>query len=364
MRRLGFVLVGACGACGDAAFVCNDDADCTASAAGVCQIEGYCSFPDDDCPSGQRYGDHSSTLSGRCVDPGAGTTSSASSGGDTTIASLTSTQPESSDSPATDATVDTTSAVSLSTGETTASSVETGTLDATGSSTSGEPVDPDLLLWLRFEGADEFVNDGVIGDIAVCEQGCPLQDDGIATFDGTDDCLVAPFDEAFASDAFTATAWLWRTDETDDYYFYVFGKAFGERGANSWELFVIPDAELVPVLRAHIAAPVEAIADFPMPPARAWIHVATSWDGATLRLWLDGQPVAEDDAMGVSYDDHPVQIGCDDNGTNQEGQLGGRLHDVRVYARALDEAEIAMLAAEPPARMFPEKPQRASAQVQ
>jgi hypothetical protein len=50
----------------------------------------------------------------------------------------------------------------------------------------------------------------------------------------------------------------------------------------------------------------------------------------------------------VSYDDHAVQIGCDDNGRTQEGYLGGRLDDVRVYSRALDEGEMAALAAAAP----------------
>jgi hypothetical protein len=257
MRWLGLAL-SACVACGDAAFVCAQDADCTAGQAGVCQSNGYCSFPDDGCTSGQRYADHSGALSSLCVDPEVGTSSASSevTTGDATVASLTSVPPESSDSVASsDDSADTTSAVSAGTTTTTMPTSEGSTSAATDSSSTGEPVDPDLLLWLRFEDGSELVNDGVVGGVATCEGGCPLQEDAVATFDGTDDCLVAPLDDAFSADAFTAAAWLWRNDEVDDFYFYVFGKSFGDVGDNSWELFVIPDDMLVPVLRAHIDAP-------------------------------------------------------------------------------------------------------------
>ena len=46
-------------ACAGGTFTCQDDAACRLGAgAGVCQGDGYCSFPDDTCPSGQRYGEH------------------------------------------------------------------------------------------------------------------------------------------------------------------------------------------------------------------------------------------------------------------------------------------------------------------
>jgi hypothetical protein len=59
---------------GGSYFVCNDDDDCAGQGAeGVCQPTGACSFPDFDCPSGQRYGDASQpSLAGECVSAGEG----------------------------------------------------------------------------------------------------------------------------------------------------------------------------------------------------------------------------------------------------------------------------------------------------
>ena len=55
-------------ACGVAAFACNDDAQCGAS--GACEASGYCSFVDDACPAGRRYGSRApKELADRCVAP-------------------------------------------------------------------------------------------------------------------------------------------------------------------------------------------------------------------------------------------------------------------------------------------------------
>ncbi len=56
-------------------FVCNGDDDCQNGAVeGVCQPTGACSFPDDSCESGQRYGQSGPlSVAGECVQPVGGT---------------------------------------------------------------------------------------------------------------------------------------------------------------------------------------------------------------------------------------------------------------------------------------------------
>lgn len=59
-------------ACGtNATFNCDDPSHCMAGPeSGFCEPSGYCSFPDDDCPSGRRYGKHAATgLADLCVPP-------------------------------------------------------------------------------------------------------------------------------------------------------------------------------------------------------------------------------------------------------------------------------------------------------
>lgn len=84
-------------------YTCDQDAECNAGAEqGVCQASGFCSYPDGDCDSEQRYDNLAgSGLAGECVEaPGesTGTTSSSSSSTVTLPSTTSSTSPESSSS--------------------------------------------------------------------------------------------------------------------------------------------------------------------------------------------------------------------------------------------------------------------------
>lgn len=60
--------------CGSSTFACSNDSQCQSDAAGTCQANGYCSFPDEACPSGQRFGDAApSGVADECVEPEAAT---------------------------------------------------------------------------------------------------------------------------------------------------------------------------------------------------------------------------------------------------------------------------------------------------
>jgi cysteine-rich repeat protein len=56
----------------ESVFVCEVDAEC--GPRGTCEPSGFCSFPDDTCPTLARYGEHApSGVAGRCVEPPGGT---------------------------------------------------------------------------------------------------------------------------------------------------------------------------------------------------------------------------------------------------------------------------------------------------
>lgn len=52
-------------------FQCGSDSEC--SGQGLCEATGFCSFPDDGCDSGRRYGEFAGSLSEQCVQSEAGT---------------------------------------------------------------------------------------------------------------------------------------------------------------------------------------------------------------------------------------------------------------------------------------------------
>ena len=62
-------LLAACSPFSSGAFQCSQDQQCDGLAGGVCQTStGFCSFPDETCPSGQRYGELADdSLASTCV---------------------------------------------------------------------------------------------------------------------------------------------------------------------------------------------------------------------------------------------------------------------------------------------------------
>jgi len=71
--------------CGPSTFGCSSDAQCLAAGAdGMCQLSGFCSFPDGECASGQRYGEHAGELANKCAPPTTGDTDNSGATGDGT----------------------------------------------------------------------------------------------------------------------------------------------------------------------------------------------------------------------------------------------------------------------------------------
>ena len=75
-----------------------------------------------------------------------------------------------------------------------------------------------------------------------------------------------------------------------------------------------------------------------------WIHVAATYDGGTLTLYVDGEEIDSLNTGDAPYDSQEVlQIGGD-LGCGGRSWYTGLLDDVRLYNRALSKAEIAILA--------------------
>ncbi|HWB82432.1 MAG TPA: hypothetical protein VG755_46035, partial [Nannocystaceae bacterium] len=95
LRAFVIVIALPLGGCGAGAFACNDASQCIAGGvAGTCQADGWCSFPDTECESGERYGDYAGEdVAGRCVPTGG--SSSGLGGSDEHMTSIDSTVGES-----------------------------------------------------------------------------------------------------------------------------------------------------------------------------------------------------------------------------------------------------------------------------
>ncbi len=72
-------------------------------------------------------------------------------------------------------------------------------------------------------------------------------------------------------------------------------------------------------------------------PVNTWTHLAATYDGATLRLYVNGVPVSSSRSAPIATSSNPLEIG----GDSIYGQyFQGAIDEVRIYNRALSPAEI------------------------
>jgi hypothetical protein len=85
-------------------------------------------------------------------------------------------------------------------------------------------------------------------------------------------------------------------------------------------------------------------------PVNRWKHVATTYDGAWLRIFIDGRAAGAKRVSGrTCISGQPLAVGAKNNPTKGllEAFWDGRLDEVRIYDRALTSGELAELAARP-----------------
>lgn len=184
--------------------------------------------------------------------------------------------------------------------------------------------------------------DGVCSVIGnTCPEPAAGRVGGAGRFDGVRMHARVPFDPVFnTTTAFTLAAWTWLDD-------VVGGKGLinkahdGDPIANAWQLFVRDDTLQVNVRSASTGNVGVQTVVVPM----AWIHMAATWDGSLMRLYVDGQQRGQRSLSDLLFDTNDVWLGCDFDNNQPEDFLAGVLDEVRVYDRALSPAEIAALAA-------------------
>jgi hypothetical protein len=72
-----------------------------------------------------------------------------------------------------------------------------------------------------------------------------------------------------------------------------------------------------------------------------WQHLAATWDGATMRLYVDGVQVTSQAKGGtLTADTTPISFGALGNGTTAASYLTGTIEDLRIYSRAMSANEI------------------------
>ena len=89
-----------------------------------------------------------------------------------------------------------------------------------------------------------------------------------------------------------------------------------------------------------------------------WIHMAGTYDGSLMKLYIDGEEIGQRSLTGnINLDpSRPLTVGIEENGGGHvpENPFDGRIDEIRIYNRALGADEIAEIASlEPPVPAAP-----------
>jgi len=210
--------------------------------------------------------------------------------------------------------------------------------------------DPSLVGWWKLDEtsgltvADSsiFGNDGILtgGEWTNGIIG------GALKFDGTDSYVSVPSSSSLQlTSALTIAGWIkannWDSaNEVDPL------ARKGEGNPNNYQLAVV-DGRATFYLDGGEADDDGFVGNTPLNTDQ-WYHIAATWDGVAVRIYVDG--VVDNDPSdsrvdAIGTDTRPFYLG----GRSGTDLLEGTLDDVRLYNRALSEAEIRSLAARPKA---------------
>jgi len=210
--------------------------------------------------------------------------------------------------------------------------------------------DPSLVGWWKLDetsgltAADSslFGNDGILtsGEWTNGVVGGALE------FDGTEGYVSVPSSSSLQlTSALTIAGWIkansWDSGNDVDPI-----ARKGEGNPNNYQLAVV-DGRATFYLDGGEADDDGFVGNTPLNTDQ-WYHIAATWDGVAVRIYVDG--VVDNDPSdsrgdAIGTDTRPFYLG----GRSGADLFDGTLDDIRLYNRALSEAEIKSLAARPKA---------------
>ncbi len=205
--------------------------------------------------------------------------------------------------------------------------------------------DEGLVASYLFQGgaadASSYTNDAEVRG-ATLGKGYDGEAESAYSLDGTDDYLVIPHSESLSLDT-QATFSLWWKHEpqaSQDEYYTLFEKSDPERGGHSrYGMWLIGD---------HVEVCIEApdnsaqdCLDSTGALEAGWHHLAASYDGEVLRVYLDGELSGERtvEPSGISQSNFEIFVGTDQYAP-EPVYTRGVIDELPIYNQALSETEI------------------------
>jgi len=211
--------------------------------------------------------------------------------------------------------------------------------------------------WELDEGAGTTTNDAVAGGTGT------LQDDAMWTtgksgaavnMDGAGDYISLPRIDVTGS-AITLSAWVKNSSFATGVEQRFVSKAYDSSEERTYWMLGQANASGQNRLQFRLRADrvtTTLIASTGTLPLNTWYHAAATYDGTTMRLYLNGTEVGSVAKSGsISRGrNSSVDLGRSPDGSNY---LSGAIDDVRIYSSALTAAEVAALAGTAPSTPTP-----------
>ena len=148
------------------------------------------------------------------------------------------------------------------------------------------------------------------------------------------------------TDQFTVTTWVFPTEPPDDFNPVVSRQTLNVAHPDQFYLGFGPQDGIQ--YKWHLSTDNGSLGDIYAGTAdfNRWIHLAGTYDGETLRLYVDGVEIASQGGItgNIPVDGNPVTLGAEENGDIPQdvvGEMAGLIDEVRLYNRALSASEIA-----------------------
>jgi Ca2+-binding RTX toxin-like protein len=210
---------------------------------------------------------------------------------------------------------------------------------AWGGEAAAAESDPDLVAAYSFdEGAGSVAHDSVGTHDGDFKNGTVWTSagkyGGAVSFDGVDDLITVPAAaDLNLSKTFTIEAWV-RPDTLTPY-----DTMLTKEAAGSKTFSLIPEGDHVaPKFEvAKTASSMNTINATSQLPLNAWSHVALTFNGETLRLYVNGSQVTTIPQSTLYNAEGPLQIG----GNLVHGEhFDGSVDEIRIYNRTLSATEV------------------------
>lgn len=149
-------------------------------------------------------------------------------------------------------------------------------------------------------------------------------------------------DATATTNRITVSAWIYPTVVPDADIAFITSR---QEGMTGYEIFGLSLWNGAPAFDIHFQL---ARATNPVP-ANQWVHVAGVYDGAFIRIYVNGvEAGTNDEVLTIPADPNPVRISGNvntvDAGMNEKQFFDGYIDDLRIYNRALTAQEIADIA--------------------